>query len=231
MGMLTATSNEHVSKLNRVRDRVPDLKVAAKPLLAGDYMFEAHGKLVAIEAKWSLSDLYDSFRVEGESGGPRLAVETRKLSSVADIAFLVCPPIQSRGDGKALRDDGQVSGWEYNSVKGILTDVQLAGVFVDEWDGDIAQRIAQLYYVLSHQEHDWIKQRGRPEFVTLDPRYRATIWALCAFDMVGPVTAAALLEGRSVMDVGRLTLKELLGIEHVGPKVAKSLQEGLNKQW
>lgn len=229
---LLATSNEHPGKLLRVKDRLGDqLQIARKPLAAGDYTFEAHQKLVGIEVKWSLSDLFESLKTVGEAGGPRLAVEVRKLVAVCDISFILCPPLRARGDGKLYRDDGEVSGWDYNSVKGILTDCQLAGVFVDEWDGDIAQRLAQLYFTISKEEHGWIKQRGRPDFVHLDPRYNEAVWSLCAADGIGPVTAEALLDGRSVTDVANMTLKELQTVRGVGPKTAKSLHDMLTRKW
>lgn len=223
---LLATPNEHATKLHRVRDRLgKELVMAKKPLPGGDYMFDAHGKIVAIEVKWSLGDLFESLKVVGENGGPRLAVEVRKMADFADIPFLLVPPLRSRGDGKVLRDDGEVSGWEYNSVKGILTDVQLAGVLVDEWDGDLAQRVAQLYYVISAREHGWIMQRGRPEFVALDPVYRQQVWALAACDHVGVVTAEALLAQfgtlRAVMSADK---KALQRVEGVGPVVADSIE-------
>lgn len=230
---LIATSNEHSSKLLRMKDRMKEgeFTVSKKPLLAGDYMFEAHSKTVGIEVKWSLSDLLDSLKTVGENSGPRLAVEVKKLHELVDIAFLIIPPLRARGDGKVYRDDGQVSGWEYNSVKGILTDCQMAGVLVDEWDGDIAQRIAQLYYVISHKEHGWIQQRGRPDFASIDPQYTRAVWALCSFDRIGPVTAEALLVGRSVADVTHMSLKELLAVEGIGPKTAQSLLEEMTRKF
>lgn len=232
--VLRATPNEHPYKLDRVRQRVRDMIITPKPLPGGDYMFEAHGKVVAIEVKWSLGDLFESLKSQGgENSGPRLGVEVRKMLDYADIPWLITPPIRDRGDGKALRDDGQVSGWEYSSIKGILADVALYGVVVEEWDGDIAQRIAQLYYTISKQEHGWIQQRGRPDYIALDPLLPQAVWSLTAFDLVGPVTAVALLEGQhwSVTDVGRATLKELQKVPGVGPKVAKSIHEGMNHRW
>lgn len=225
---LKATSNEHPGKIMRVRDRVKDLVVLNKPLPGGDYCFEAHGKVVAIEVKWSLSDLFDSLQTRGEAGGPRLAVEVRRMLAYADIPILVTPPIHDRGDGLALRDDGEKSGWQYSSIKGILTDVALYGCIVDEWDGDIAQRIAQLYYVISQQEHQWIQQRGRPDFISLDPTYSQAVWALCSVDKVGPVTAEALLSSLgSIVKIGQSSVKELCKVQGVGPTIAKNLLEVL----
>lgn len=231
---LKATSNEHPAKLLRVRDRVKDMVVLPKPLPGGDYMFEANGKVIAIEVKWSMSDLLDSLKsIGGENSGPRLGVEVRKMLNYADIPWLIVPPLRDRGDGKILRDDGNASGWDYSSVKGILADVALYGVSVEEWDGDISQRIAQLYYTISKQEHGWIQQRGRPEFVALDPLLPQAVWSLCAWDKVGPDTAKALLEEQhwSVTDIANKTEKELRQVRGVGPTIAKNLYDGFHKRW
>lgn len=227
--MLLATPNEAGFRISHVRDCVKDLKVAKRPLPGCDYMFEAHGRVVGVEVKWSMSDLLDSLRVEGENGGPRLAVEVRKLSAFADIPFLLVPPLRNRGDGKLLRDDGVVSGWDYNSVKGILTDIQLAGVFVDEWDGDLAQRLAQLYFVISQSEHSWIEQRGRPDYVNLDRIHREAVWAVCAFDHWGPKSVTQGLKGLSLKRLAGMGVKELVKLPGVGPKMAKSLVDGMEE--
>lgn len=223
---LTVTPNEHHTKILRVRDRVRDLVTAPKPLPGGDYLFEAHGKVVVIEVKWSLADLFDSLQVRGEAGGPRLGVEVRKMLAYADVPIVLTPPIRDRGDGFALRDDGQVSGWQYSSVKGILTDVALYGCIVDEWDGDIAQRIASYYYTLTKQEHNWIQQRGRPEFVSLDPLYTEAVWMLCSVYGWGPEAAQQALQTYgSVRGVVGATPKELQRIRGVGPKMGAHFEE------
>lgn len=230
---LKASPNEHNGKLLRVRDRIPDMVITKKPLPGGDYSFEAHGKVVAIEVKWSTSDLLDSLKsTGGENSGPRLAVELRKMLGYADIPWLITAPLRSRGDGLIMRDDGEPTGWRYTSVKGILADCALYGCVIEEWDGDISERIAQLYYTISKKEHGWIQQRGRPNFISLDPLLPQVVWALAAFDGVGADRAQAIVEkGWSVMDVGSKSLKELQQVEGIGPKTAKSLLEGLNRRW
>lgn len=227
---LIATSNEDPRKLGRIRERLgPLLQVAPKPLSAGDYTFDAHGKTVGIEVKWSLGDLLDSLKVQGESTGTRLGIEVRKLVAQTDIPILLIPPLRARGDGMLLREysntsGSEVTGWEYSSVKGILTDVALCGVIIDEWDGDMPQRLAQLYFVMSKQEHGWLAQRGRPEFITLDPTYRQAVWSLCSADKVGPETSKLLLaefgDLRTVMNQDEKALQRVKG---VGPIVAKSI--------
>ena len=232
--MLTATSNEHSVKLLRVKDRMHgEFKVAKKPLAGCDYMFEAHGKIVGLEVKWSLGDLLDSLKsIGGENSGPRLGVEVRRMLDWVDIPILITPPIRDRGDGIALRDDGQPTGWQYSSIKGILADVALYGVIIDEWDGDIAQRIAQWYFVSRNAEHGWIAQRGRPGFISLDPLLPQSIWSLCAFDGVGPETAQALLDtGWSVQDVANADVKMLQTVKGIGPKTAKNLYDGFRRKW
>lgn len=227
---LTATSNEDKNKLARLRDRLGErLVVAPKPLSAGDYIFEAHGKVIGIEVKWSQGDLLDSLKTGGESSGTRLGIEVRKLVSIVDIPFLLIPPLRARGDGMLLREysnhsGDEVTGWQYSSVKGILTDVALYGVIIDEWDGDIAERLAQLYFVISKSEHGWIQQRGRPEFVSLDPTYSQAIWALCAAEHVGPETAKELLDQFGTLQfVMNADKRALMKTKGVGPVVADSI--------
>jgi hypothetical protein len=230
--MMQATSNEHPTKLARVRDLFrADLHVSAKPLPA-DYMFTAHGKVVAIEMKWSIGDLLDSLQVQGESSGPRLAVEVRKLLSIADVPILLVPQIRCRGDSVVLRDDGAPTGWKYASVKGILTDLMLYGCIVDEWSGDMAQRLAQWYYNLQDENHQWIRQQGRPHFISVDARYTAAVWCLCAFEGVGPVAAEKLLvKFGSVEAISQEDLQSLQKVKGIGPKVAKSVYGGFHHVW
>lgn len=230
--MLQASPNEHHTKLGRVRDLMgSQMRTARKPLQA-DYVFAAHNKVVAIEVKWSVSDLLASLQVVGEAGGPRLAVEVRKMLAFADVPILVLPVVERRGDGKVYLLPDRVSGWEYASVKGILADIALYGCIVDEWQGDIATRIAQWYYTLTAPGHAWIRQRGRPEFITLDPAYGTAVWALCAFDGIGPVGAEALLETfGSVARVAGQSVVALQKVKGVGPVTAKSLYSGLHEEW
>lgn len=207
-----------------------DLQVAAKPLGAGDYYFEAHEKAVGIEVKWSIGDLTASIVPQGEKTGTRLGIEIRKLLNSCDYSILIVPSLRDRGDGKLEYDAGAPKndrGWDYNAVKGILSDVMLYGVIVDEWDGDIAQRIAQWYFVTSHKGHDWIKQRGRPDFVTIDPTYTEAVWMLCAVYGWGPETSEAALKALgSVRAVVGASSKELQkSIRGVGPKMADRMVE------
>lgn len=225
-----ATPNEHHTKLHRVRERVPEMKVANKPLAAGDYCWEAHEKLIGLEVKWSLGDLTSSLKKEGEKTGTRLGIEIRKLTSVCDIGILLIPPLRDRGDGKLQYDAGAPVtdiGWEYNAVKGILSSVALYGVIVDEWDGDIASRIAQWHFATCKREHEWIKQRGRPDFISLDPTYTEAVWMLCSVYGWGPETAREALDVYgTVRAVVNAPAKELQKRLHgVGPKLADRMEE------
>jgi len=241
--MMYGSSNEYGEKLLRVGDLLKtEFKISKKPLPAGDYQFDANGKLVGIEVKWGIGDLLDSLQVQGEAGGPRLAVEMRKLLAVTDIPILIIPSIQMRGDGFVL-NNGYKTGWQYSSVKGILADIQFYGCIVDEWAGDIAIRLAQYYYSLRAPGHDWIRQMGRPEFMTLDPQYTRTVWALCAFDGVGPMGAEALLKDLgSIEGVVKATPAQLQAvkwestgktrrIQRLKPDAVKFLYEGLHGKW
>ncbi len=229
--MIYGSSNEHPNKLARVGDLLRDeFRVASKPLVA-DYFFAGNGKTVGIEVKWSVSDLLGSFQVQGEAGGPRLAVEVRKLISQVDIPILLIPSLHMRGDGKAIAE-GHETGWQYTSVKGILFDLHLYGCIIDEWDGDIASRIAQIYYAVRAEGHDWIRQLGRPEFVSLDSTYTAAVWALCAFPGVGPIAAQKLLTRfQSIEGVVKADVKSLATVKGIGPKVSQVIYEGLHQEW
>jgi hypothetical protein len=229
--MIYGSSNEHPNKLARVGDLLrEEFQIATKPLVA-DYFFAGNGKTVGIEVKWSVSDLLGSLQVQGEAGGPRLAVEMKKLLVQVDIPILLIPSIQMRGDGKVLYE-GRVSGWSYPSVKGILFDLHLYGCIIDEWDGDIASRIAQIYYAVRSEGHDWIRQLGRPDFVSLDPTYTAAVWALSSYPGVGPVAAQKLLARfKSVEGVVQADLKSLTTVKGIGPKVAKVVYEGVRQTW
>lgn len=229
------SSNEHGTKLLRVGDLLKgDFTISKKPLPAGDYMFDANGKMVGIEVKWSIGDLLSSLQVQGEAGGPRLAVEVRKLLAVVDIPILIIPTLEMRGDGFICADYGarDKTGWQYSSVKGILSDIQLYGCILDEWAGDIASRLAQWYYSLKQPGHAWIRQLGRPQFTALDTQYEHAVWALCAFTHVGPVAAERLLkEFGSVAGVMQQDLQTLQRVQGIGPKVAKAMYDEGHCGW
>lgn len=229
---MTATSNEDKKRLAQVRTAIPDMEVAKKPLPAGDYWWDAHGKLVIMEMKWSLSDLLASFRTEGEDGGPRLGVEVRKMVRMGDIPILLTPALRRRGDGGI---EGAYSDWRYSSAKGILADIQLFGVVVDEWDGHLVDRLAQWYLTTRKKEHNWIRQRGRPSFVPINTLYPRDVWALCTYPDIGPETAKALLwEFHSVEDVlktARKNPKALVKVKGVGPKTAERLHKDAARRW
>jgi len=230
--MLTITSNEHAKRIASVQRAIKDSEVSKKPLPAGDYWWDAHQKLVIVEMKWSLGDLLASFQVEGESGGPRLAVEVRKMLDLADIPILLLPTLHRRGDGGI---EGAYSDWQYASAKGILADVALYGVIVDEWDGYLEERLASWYFTLQKEKHSWIRQRGRPVFLPIDVVHPHDVWALCAYEGIGPELAKALLwELGSVEDVlkaARLGPKNLMGVKGLGPKKAQALHEAACRRW
>lgn len=232
----TATSNEHHTKLARVRERVPDMVVAKRPLAAGDYCWEAHERVIGVEMKWSLGDLTASLKVEGEKTGTRLGIEVRKLVECCDFSILIIPPLRDRGDGKLQYDRGAPvtdKGWEYNAVKGILSSVALYGVIIDEWDGDMASRLAQWYFTTTKREHEWIKQRGRPDFVSLDPTYTESIWMLCSVYGWGPETAKAALEVygtvRAVVNAGEAELRKR--VKGVGSIMSEHFETVVSTDW
>jgi ERCC4-type nuclease len=226
----TASPNEHQTKRFRVRERIPEMVVAKKPLAAGDYIWEAHDKLIGVEVKWSIGDLTSSLKVQGEKSGTRLGIEIRKLTSCCDIGILLIPPLKDRGDGKLEYDRGAPvtdMGWEYRAVKGILSSVALYGIIIEEWDGDIAERLATWHFATTKREHEWIKQRGRPDFVTIDPLLTESIWMLCSVYGWGPETAKEALEVfgsvRAVVNAGDKELQKR--VKGVGSKLAEHFEE------
>lgn len=229
--MIKATSDEDPGKIARVKDLLKGLVVSKKPLPA-DYVIAGNGKLVAIEVKWSIGDLLSSLGQVGEHGGPRLAVQGRRMLQFADISILLIPQLRDRGDGKVMLGKDRASGWDYLSVKGILSDLALYGIIVDEWDGDLARRLAQWYYALTSEGHSWIRQLGRPDFVSLDPLYREAVWCLCSFRGIGPKAAEGLLRDLgSVRAVAEAEIGQLQSTPGIGPKMAKALREGMNQTW
>ena len=114
-------------------------------------------------------------------------------------------------------------------------------------ENDAAREIVRLVTTLSKDEHKWLKQRTRPEVLTLDGAYRNAVWSLAAFDGIGPETAEAMLKKcgsvemviQSATHYGSVTpenISELAkefaaGIEGLGPKRAQRFIEEVTQQW
>jgi ERCC4-type nuclease len=232
---------------DRERDFMPrllaeyGLRVSVSRLDYGDYRFWPHGLTVALELN-SVSDMLGKMRSK------RLVAQAQGLADVADLAFIM---IRGRYD----EDGGQVayhapshpgadgrgwvrSGWNWDSFQSIKTDIMLLGIdFIDcPNDGDAAREIARLTINLSKGQHNWLRQRTRPDVLTLDGEYRNAVWSLCAFDGIGPETAEAMLKVHgSVTEVIVRVVDDPVafakGVAGLGPKRAIALKKEVVQAW
>ncbi|KKN55486.1 hypothetical protein LCGC14_0581610 [marine sediment metagenome] len=218
------------------------LQAVVSRLQYGDYAFFAHGLTVLIELS-TVSDLL------GKLTSKRLVAQAHGLANTGDIAFIMVR-------GRYTEDAGQVayqapkhpqadsngwvrSGWNWDSFQAIKADVMLLGIdFIDCPNaGDAAREIARLAVNLSKSEHKWLRQRTRPEVLTLDGEYKNAVWSLCAFDGIGPETATAMLEEYgSVLGIyiaaTTLPAKDFCRtVDGLGPKRVKAFVEEITKKW
>ena len=209
------------------------LQVGIAHLDSGDYAMYPHGLSVGIERK-TISNLLGSISTK------QLVSQAHKLVATYDIPILLregawrcnAEKLEYHDPHHPEHDsEGWVrSGWAWSSVNGMMFDLQLMGIMI--WDcpvlGNAANDIATIAHSLHKEEHGWIRERERPNVLSLSKQYRNNVWALCAFDGVGPEIAGRLLAGRSFADVIRaaevapLTLTE---VEGFGKKRAERLNE------
>lgn len=259
-----------ISPVVIVDDREPDhmagvlqsygVQPVVSRLKYGDYMCYPHGLTMLIELK-SVSDLLGSMRSK------RLVAQAHGIAETADLAFIMVRGRYTEGGGVVTYQapghpqadsDGWVrSGWNWDSFQAIKADIMLLGVdFIDcPNENDAAREIVRLVTTLGKDEHKWLKQRTRPEVLTLDKAYENAVWSLAAFDGIGPDTAEAMLRKcGSVADViyaathyGSITQKDnndawedYLGdqakefakdIDGLGPKRAQRFIEEVTQQW
>lgn len=98
-------------------------------------------------------------------------------------------------DPRADSDNWVTSDWTYDSFSGIMLDLQLMGIdFIDcPVLGDYPRELARIVMALSKKEHGWIRDRQRPEVLSLDKQYKASVWSLCALEGMGPKWAEAFI--------------------------------------
>lgn len=196
---------------------------------AGDYAFWPHGLSVGIERK-TISDLLSSI------ASKRLVSQAHKMIESYDLAILLREGNIRRSMGGMIEyqhgTNWVESGWAWSSYQGIMFDLWLMGFIVWDCIGDIAQDIATIVHSLSKEEHKWIRERERPPVIAVSAQYRNAVWALCAFDSVGPETAENLLKGRTIADVIRLAAddpKTLTEVDGFGAKRATKLHEEVTR--
>ncbi|KKL55171.1 hypothetical protein LCGC14_2258060 [marine sediment metagenome] len=241
-----------ISPVVIVDDREPDhmagllqsygLQPVVSRLKYGDYQAFPHGLTMLIELK-SVSDLLGSMRSK------RLVAQAHGIAETADLAFIMVRGRYTERGGVVLYQspghpssdtDGWVrSGWNWDSFQAIKADIMLLGVdFIDcPNENDAAREIVRLVTTLSKDEHKWLKQRTRPEVLTLDTAYKNAVWALAAFDGIGPDTAEAMLKAYGSV-AGIIVQGNLLGakdfalkVEGLGPKRAQRFIEEVTQQW
>ena len=257
---MPGTKTAPISPVVIVDDREPDhmpgllqsygVQAVVSRMKFGDYGFYPHGLTGLIELK-SVSDLLGSMRSK------RLVAQAHGLAETADLAFIMVRgryterggvvTYQAPGHPQADSDGWVRSGWNWDSFQAIKADIMLLGVdFIDcPNENDAAREIVRLVTTLSKDEHKWLKQRTRPEVLTLDTAYKNAVWSLAAFDGIGPETAEAMLKAcGSVVGIMALacrdddpgpiqaTAKYLASmVEGLGPKRAQRFIEEVTQQW
>ena len=158
---------------------------------AGDYGFFPHGLKVLIERK-TIDDLLSSI------SSKRLVAQAHKTIEQSDVAILLIEGEYHRSLAGYVEHERKkeivTSGWAWDSFTGILLDLKWMGFIVHEcYAGEAPREIARLVGSLCKDEHKWIRERERPNVISIDKQWRDTVWSLCAFDGVGTEWAESLL--------------------------------------
>lgn len=235
------------------KDAVPRLAeygilASSDRLSSGDYMFMPHGQCHRIERK-TISNLLQSM------ADKQLVDQAHRLITESDRAWILREGRYDMAPSgeliyfnprhpKANLDGWVTSGWDYGSFDGIMLDLQLLGLgFIDCLVlGDYPRTIARFVSNVSKENHSWLRDRQRPDIMTLDKQYRNAIWSLCAFDGVGPEIAAALLDRYGslhsvVCAVSHKPIEEVSATKvgargsRLGDKVVKRLRAELMEKW
>ena len=118
----------------------------------------------------------------------------------------------------------------------MMLDFSLMGLVIHDCPilGEYPTEIARIITALSKDEHKWIQERERPEVTGfLDPQYKNHVWALCAFDGVGPEWAKVFDKEfgsfKEVINASKETLAGVIGPK--GRKFGKVKAEKVIRQW
>lgn len=216
------------------------LAVGVSRLKFGDYAFWPHGLSVGIERK-TISDLL------GSMSDKRIVAQAHGMVEGYDLAILLREGSFRRSTRQTVQyfdvrhpeadKEGWVqTGWAWSSFSGMMFDLWLLGLIV--WDcpvvGEAALDIATIVESLSKDEHRWIRERTRPDVMTADKQWRNNVWALCAFDGIGPETASDLLRGRTfaeVVSAASVDPTSLMVIRGFGKVRARHLGEEVNRRY
>ena len=165
--------------------------VAVSRLDAGDYALFPHDLVVLIERK-TISNLLGSLSTK------QMVSQAHKLVESSDIAFLLREGAFRRNAGGTLEyyspkdprahaSGWVVSGWSWDSFSGMMLDLQLMGIIIDDYPvlGEYPYEIARIATNLYKEDHRWVRERQRPTVLSIDKQYETCVWSLCAFQGVG----------------------------------------------
>lgn len=214
------------------------LTVVTDALPAGDFCFFPHGLRVVIERK-TTSDLMNSLKPpSGERGGSsRMVAQCHKMIEFADAAILLVEgqyrPTASGMVEIEQKDGWRETGWGWDSFQSILLDITWMGIMKHQCPINQSPReVARVVASLCKDEHRWIRQRERPNVMTIDRQYRNPVWALAAFDKVGVDWADSLLKTCGTFEeVVISSVDRLSEIKRGGKKFGKKRAEVLVAQW
>lgn len=216
------------------------LTVTTTRLPHGDYQTFPHGINVLIERK-TISNLL------GSMSDRQIVAQAHGMVDTADLAILLREGAFRRGITQQLEyhdprhpdadSTGWVrTGWAWSSFQGMMFDLALMGILI--WDthdlGHAGDDIAVIVGSLHQDQHRWIRERQRPNVLTADKTYRNVVWALCAFNGIGPDTAHSLLMGRSFAEIIQVASEEpddLTAINGFGRVRAKRLHEEVTTRY
>ena len=221
-------------------------------LVAGDYAFWPHRISSGIERK-TISNLLQSMSDKQLVQQAHKMVDSYQLPwLLREGAFRRSPAgvveYESPRDPRADTDGWVRSGWSWDSFQSIMLDIQLMGIRIMDCPvlGEYPIEIARLVINLSRDEHRWIKERQRPEVVTLDVQWRNDVWSLAAHTGIGPGVGEDLLRDvGSEYKVVRLAVEAPEKLAEVmvgktdkrpkgrklGLKLAASLGAELSEEW
>lgn len=153
-----------------------------------DFVWFPHSKKYGIELK-------DGGDILGSLSDKRIVGQAKKMVETLDFPLILIAARvgHERATGKLILG-GSATGWDYRSYKSMMADLMMIGCAVEEWDGDATERIAAWVINTMKEDHAWLQQRTRPQTWALVPSYNNAIWALSAFEGIGPKTAEALLK-------------------------------------
>lgn len=228
--------------------RLKELGIAAvtSHMKSGDYAFYPHGLSVGIERK-TISNLLGSMKTR------QIVTQCHRMVAEYDMSWLLREGrFRRHGTGQVeyleprhpkADDDGWVmSGWGWDAFNGMMLDLQLMGIKMIDcpMKGQYPMEIARLAINMSKTDHKWIRERERPDVVTIDSQYKDAVWSLCAFGGIGPETAEGLLSSLGTVlrvivfaadNPDGLAEIKLRSGKRLGKKKAQKLHEEVTKQW